>query len=359
MNWAFLAAALAVVCACSEDATHHASNLDASTPPTKDAGHLAPRHDAAPPPAPTHSPVVAPHDAAVLGPQPDAPVTTAPGCSGDLPVLSARDSLTFTEVEPDFHCYRREETDGGKDGDSGVDSGAVVRKVSFSTAFKSLAAGATVDFFHGSSTLGAPFTTEVLDSDGGAVTISLPQREAVVSARIHALPRATEAASIVETRDYGLRVTGDGRSLEGYLLVSASRDLGVREALGGSGSEDPSKALLVVDVRDCAGRPVNGAQVELLDGTTNQVVNAGAMPDGPHVSYSYFALPTPGCAFTTDQQELSTWMMVNAPVNVVNGANIHSYRVRVTGRRQASAAPVVIAEREVELFAGVISYLRP
>lgn len=364
MKLAFTAATLVVVSACSEDAGHHVVGFDASVPPapTKDAGHQVPKRDAAPPPAPTHTPATTPPDAATVTRDSGVPVITPPMCSGDLPVMTARDSLTFTEVAPDFDCYGRDGTDGGTDRDSGVDSGVdsgtVARKVSFDTVLHTLGAGVTVDFFYGSSTLGTPFATQVLDANG-AVTISLPRREAVLSTRFHALGQASQPASIVEARDYGLRLSSDSPSLEGYVLVSASRDLAVREALGGIGSENPSKALLVADVRDCAGRPVNGAQVELFDGATNQLVNAGAMPDDPHISYSYFALPTPACTFTTDQQELATWMMVNAPVNVTGGVETHSYRLRVTGRRQANAAPVTIVEREVELFAGAISYVRP
>jgi hypothetical protein len=265
------------------------------------------------------------------------------------------------EVEPDFDCYMPTATDGGMDRDAGLDGGAVVtRNISFRTVLKSFVAGVAVDVFSGFSTLGTPTSTQILDADGGGAEFSLPAATTLLSVRVHPLTRDNASASIVESREYGLRLSGQSSSLEGFALISDSRELTVRLALGGSGQDDPSKALLMADVRDCAGRPVNGAQVELIDGQTKQPVAAGTETDGPHVAYTYFALPTPTCTFTTDQQEFSDWLMIDAPVNVVNGSNTHSYRLRVKGRRQATdVAPVVIVEREVELFPGVISFVRP
>jgi hypothetical protein len=61
----------------------------------------------------------------------------------------------------------------------------------------------------------------------------------------------------------------------------------------------------------------------------------------------------------TNQQQEASWVLVNAPVNVVDGKKTHSYRLRLKGRRrETDVAPVIFAESEVELFAGVMSAVR-
>lgn len=51
--------------------------------------------------------------------------------------------------------------------------------------------------------------------------------------------------------------------------------------------------------------------------------------------------------------------MINAPVNVAGNSKGHSYRLRLKGRMRASdVAPVVLGEREVELFVGIMSVAR-
>jgi hypothetical protein len=363
MKLALTAATIVVATACSDSARHDNPHLDASSGDARatDAGHHGTKPDAAQPPPPTQMPVAMPHDAAASIPLPDVPIIAPPSCSGDPPVVTAHDLLTNTELAPDFGCYERARTDAGADRDSGLDAGRVVTKsIAFRTVLRSLLEGVTVDFFSGSSTLGIPSSTQVLGGDGGAVTFSLPSTTSVLSVRVHALQRSNAAASVVEMREYGFRLSGERPSIDGFAVVSDSRALAVRLALGGSGQEDPSKALLIADVRDCTGHPVNGAQVDLIEGDTNRPVSVGTAADAPHVAYSYFALPTPMCTFTSDQQEGATWMMVNAPVNVVNGSKTRPYRVRVSGRRQATdSAPVVIVEREVELFAGLVSFVQP
>jgi hypothetical protein len=77
-------------------------------------------------------------------------------------------------------------------------------------------------------------------------------------------------------------------------------------------------------------------------------------PGAPSVGYSEFALPNPECTFTTPGD--GAWVMVNAPVNVSDGAKTHSYRLRMKGRmRESDREPVLLGEREVELFAGAIT----
>ncbi len=52
-------------------------------------------------------------------------------------------------------------------------------------------------------------------------------------------------------------------------------------------------------------------------------------------------------------------MLVNAPVNVTNGAKTRSYRLRFKGRmHESDVAPVILGEREVELFPGGTSFAR-
>jgi hypothetical protein len=57
---------------------------------------------------------------------------------------------------------------------------------------------------------------------------------------------------------------------------------------------------------------------------------------------------------TNEQREA-----VNAPVNVTGNAKTHSYRLRLKGRRRESdPVPVVLREREVELFSGITTVVR-
>jgi hypothetical protein len=216
-----------------------------------------------------------------------------------------------------------------------------------------------VDFFFGPSTLGAPAVTLAFDGQAPVVTLDVPIGVESVSARLRALENSQPALSLVELNEYGLAISSDGASIEGYLLIRDSRALGISLALA-SGREDPSKALIISGVRDCKGRPVRGAQLALVDGETNRPVPTGTEPGLPRVSYAEFALPSTTCTFTSNQQQESSWMMVDAPVNVTAGAKTRSYRLRLQGRLRASdAKPVVLGETEIELFPGGTTYVRP
>jgi hypothetical protein len=79
-------------------------------------------------------------------------------------------------------------------------------------------------------------------------------------------------------------------------------------------------------------------------------VQTGTTGTLPRAAYSLFALPSASCTFTTTGR--SEWMLLNAPVNVSGDKVTHAYRLRLKGRMRASdLEPVVLGEREVELFA--------
>jgi hypothetical protein len=215
-----------------------------------------------------------------------------------------------------------------------------------------------VDFFFSASTLGEPAESRTFDGLSAEVEIDVPADLEFLSARLVGHEALSPEFSPVEINEYGLLVSEDSK-LEGYFLVRDSRKLAINLAFGSKGMEDPNKAVIVAFVRDCKGRPVSGAIFELIDGETNTPVETGAQPGMPRVSYSHLGLPTAECTFSSDQQVVSQFMLIDAPVNVVDGANVHPYRLRMLGRKQASdIEPVMLAEREVELFAGGTTYVR-
>jgi hypothetical protein len=273
------------------------------------------------------------------------------GCTGDPPVMKYLDQQTNTELNPDWGCY----ADAGALADAG--SAVPARRVTFHLGpYPGVYDGVTADFFFGWSTLGAAAVTRVFANDSDAVTFDVPAGRDVVSAWIHALQADSSALSIEESREYGFAVPAGDASIEASGTIHDMRALTVNLVLEG-GREDPAKSLLIADARDCLGRYVGGAQFELVDGETNLPVPTRTAPGAPVTGYWYFALPNAGCDYTGS--ELAQWVMVDAPVNVTGDATTHSYRFRLKGRMHASdPAPVVLGEREIELFAGAITFVR-
>ena len=141
-------------------------------------------------------------------------------------------------------------------------------------------------------------------------------------------------------------------------VISAAVDTLLANVLGNLALGDRNKAVLSAVVRDCRGRDVGGAQLELIDGETNAPVASGSEAGEPRAVYGRFALPHPECTYTS--AERSEWTMVNAPTNVSKGVITHPYRVRAKGRLRASdAEPAILDERAVELFPGDFSFVHP
>jgi hypothetical protein len=283
-------------------------------------------------------------------------------CSGELPVMKVRDLMTNRELEPDWSCYEDGEVDLGAGANADFDGGTDVstRSVSFraATLLPALVAGVTVDFFAGGSTLGMPVATRAFDAESGIVAFDVPAGSTTISARVHALARDNPSYNIIEMREYDFPVPANDAPIDGNVMIRDSRNLAVSLALPFGRSEDPERAIILSAARDCRGRDVRGAQFELVDGESGELVPTGREPDVATSSYWQYALPTADCTFTGNEPD-ATWMLIDAPVNVHDGVKTHPYRLRVKGRMRASdVTPVVFAEREVELFAGVISLVR-
>jgi hypothetical protein len=300
---------------------------------------------------------LAPQDAGVD----DASVTVAASCTGDLPVMKAREQVTRTDVEPDWTCYAADEIDAGLESAPGAASRTVTFRVGLSVSLMNetpafeqqvtaLIAGLTVDFFVGGSTLGTPFATRVFT--GTSVQLDVPVGVTQVSAHFHGQENLLIAGeSLAELHEYGFELPPSGAaSSKGTILFRDSRRLTVSNATGG-GMADPDKALLFALAQDCRGNDVSGAQFELVDTETGALVPTGTAAGVAHPSYEQFALPTTTCTFTTADQP--AWLLIDAPVNIAGDASVHGYRVRVKGRMRASdAEPVIFGERDVELFGG-------
>lgn len=261
--------------------------------------------------------------------------------------MRARDRVTNTELDPDWSCYEVKREQGRAAG---------TRTASFELLFliPALLDGVTVDYFFGSSTLGAPAATRVFDTSG-AVTLELPDGVATLSVHVHGRAR-DDRQSVAETREYDLPIPPGSEAIEGYLLLQDQFALITNLALGGE-SPDLTKAVLTSVVRDCQGRDVSGGVFELIDGQTGKPIETGTDFGAPHSSYFQNALPTTNCTFTSNEQ--AGWVMVNAPVNVDDQGQSRRLRLRLKGRMRArDARPVMIAERDVELFAGTMSLVR-
>ena len=272
-------------------------------------------------------------------------------CSGPLPVMSVLDLESFSEVAPDWSCYARP---------GSPEPSAAARAVSVSVAMSAAGLIAsvdklTLDVFHGPSTLGAPASTLVLHGDQRAASIEVPAGVSSLSTHVHALGTASPQLDVAELREYDVRIPASG-VVEASAYLTSMVALAAREVLGG-GTPDPALARISADVRDCQGRDVGGAQLELIDGATGEPVPTGGEA-GPRSAYSHFAIPDASCTFTTVGR--AEWLMVDAPVNVGAGVRTRSLRLRLRGRMRAEdEQPVIFGEREVELFAGGTTIVRP
>lgn len=281
-------------------------------------------------------------------------------CSGELPVMRARDAATNTWYDPDWSCYERAQApDAGAAPETGEDAGTdrATRNLSvrlIPAQLLPLLSGVKIDFFFGSSTLGAAALSRTFETD--TISLQVPSDIADLSARIDAQAGTVPALAVIESRQYGLSVRADQADAEVVVILRDSRNLITNLALGGD-APDPNAALLVAAARDCRGRELSGGQFELIDSESNEPVSEGTAPGAPRGSYLQFALPTTDCTFTTG--DWPAWVMANAPVNVMSDSNTRAYRLRLKGRmRETDAAPVILGEREVELFQGVISHAR-
>jgi hypothetical protein len=214
--------------------------------------------------------------------------------------------------------------------------------------------GVTVDLFWGTSTLGEPALTRAFQA--GAVTFDTPPGVTMFAARVNPAEGTIPGLSVLEEREYGFPVQPGKTSIEGSFILRDSLALSVDLATSG-GKADPEKALITALALDCRGLQLRGAQYELIDGESGEPVPVGTSPGQPRPSYVQYGLPSTTCEYTSPGT--SAWMLIDAPVNVTNGAKTHAYRVRLKGRKtESDAAPVIIGEREVELFPGILSYVQ-
>ena len=280
-------------------------------------------------------------------------------CAGDLPIMKVRDPTTNAAMEPDWSCFDAPDDEAAAD--AGTAAHAATESIQFRLGIGPLSdapdlaqriltftMGVTVDLYFGASTLGKPAVTRTFDQY--MVSVDVPSGTPSLSARIRPLERAMAGLSIVESREYGIPLpsAATGAAAEAAFTVRDSRKLAANLVLEG-GQEDLTKASLVALARDCRGRDVSGAQLELIDGATNLPLTGEARS-----AYSRFALPDPTCTFSNAEQP--AWWMVNAPVNTSGATKTHSYRLRLKGRmRTGDRAPVVFGETELELFPGIVT----
>jgi len=293
-----------------------------------------------------------------------APAETEPdpaafGCSGALPVMQALDLSTLMHVEPDWSCYPQPGALPAAQAPVAGSGGAMGRKsVEFrlTTLLPVMLDGVSVDLFLGATTLGMPLATRTVETGMDSVSFEVPVDTRLVSVRVQALTRSDSLQSVAETRQYGFPLLPGDTEIEGYIFLRDQQALVATQALAG-GQADPTKAMLSSAARDCRDRYVRGAQFELIDVATGTPVSTDAAAEGPRAAYVMNALPTTDCTFTAG--ELASWVLVNAPVNVSGDMKQRGYRLRMKGRMRASdAEPVVLGERDVELFAGSISFVR-
>lgn len=281
-------------------------------------------------------------------------------CSGELPVMRARDRATDTWYDPDWSCYGSAHTSDASDApETGEDGGTDGATRSLTVRLTPeqllpLLGGVNVDFFFGSSTLGAAAASRTFETD--TVSLQVPLDIADLSARITAQEGVLPALSVIEARHYGLSVRAEQAEAELVVVLRDSRNLITNLALGGD-APDPNAALLVAVARDCRGHDLSGGQFELIDSDSDEPVREGTAPGAPRGSYLQFALPTTDCTFTTG--DWPAWVMANAPVSAMHDEKTRAYRLRLKGRmRETDAAPVILGERAVELFQGVITHAR-
>lgn len=172
------------------------------------------------------------------------PIVAAPPCAGELPVMQAYERETLSRVEPDWSCYATEAGVTTDNSDAGADRAAILQLT--------YAPGNNVAF-------------------GGGYR--------------RCLLRAVDPRQPGDHWDYGCRCGDD-------------------HVLGG----DRSKALLGAAVRDCRGRDVGGAQLELIDGEANTPVVSGTAAGEPRAVYGRFALPDRQCTYTSaERSQANVW----------------------------------------------------
>jgi hypothetical protein len=282
-------------------------------------------------------------------------------CSGELPVMQGFDAQMNMSTEPDWGCYTGstsvDDADGGTAPSSGTATPAIIR-VTYAPGNNVGFAGATVDQFFGPSTLGKPASTGVSDSTGQIMfqAASGTQR---ISMRLHAMTDPNSALSnFVDSYVLELPIAWPPSFNGVSAFISQGVDATLVNVLGSPDLGDKTKAFLGATVRDCQGHDVGGAQVELIDVSTDMPVDMGMGAGEPRGVYGRFALPDKTCTFTTPQR--AEWLMLNAPVNVSNDAVSHQYKVRSKGRRRDSdAEPVILAEQMVELHSGGYTFTSP
>lgn len=285
----------------------------------------------------------------------DTPAETAgtraagSSCSGALPVMTAFDVTSGSEVAADWSC-----SDSAVGSEPSPEHDAVFR-LNYAPAGVVPTPGVTMDFYFSNSTLGHPDFSGVSAQSTGALMLSIPRGTSALSVVAHAQTDAVAGLETYESHEYDVPMVGTNISGASYL--QAGIDILPSNVIGPGAHTDLTKATIFAALEDCGGRSVGGAEFELIDGQTQESVADGAsMPGAPRAVYFQFALPGLSCTHTSIQD--GVWMMLYAPINVSAGTRTTSYRLRVSGRKQANDVdPVIIMERELELFAGAVTAL--
>jgi hypothetical protein len=268
--------------------------------------------------------------------------------------MKLRDPATNRGIDPDWSCYGRQvqpDSAAARSVQFALSIGPLPDAADLQQRIFSLIEGVSVEIYFGPSTLGAPALTRVFDAP--TVAFDVPAGVTNLSARIVPIARDNPSLSLVEIREYGILIAPDTHMATGNFILHDSRTLAANLALNG-GMEDPTKALIVAVARDCSGHDLHGARLELVDAETHEPVPTGTQYGEPCAAYTQFALPTSACTFSVAEQP--AWMLVNAPVNVRDGAKTKGYRLRIKGRmEERDLEPVVFAEGDVELFPGSVT----
>jgi hypothetical protein len=257
--------------------------------------------------------------------------------------------------EPDWGCY----ADAVKDAcpSLGVEKSATVQ-VSYAPGNNVAVAGVVVDQFFGPSTRGKPSFSGVTD-DAGRVTFQAPSGTERISFWLHGATGTGDALKdLVDVYAFGVPLVWPPSVVSASAVVSVAVNTVLINVLGSLDLADRNRAVIMAAVRDCSGHDVAGAQLELVDATTNTVITPGVGVGEPRAVYGRYALPDTTCRYTN--AERAEWMMLNAPTNVSGGAASHAYKVRATGRMRASdTEPVLLDERAIELYPGSFSFVYP
>jgi hypothetical protein len=280
-------------------------------------------------------------------------VAMEPPCSGDLPVMSGFDAQTGSTLEPDWSCYlsiTQSDADAGVLIDPGTAPSAVI-EVSYAPGNNVPFPAAMIDQFFAPSALGKPAYSGIADA-AGRLMFPAPAGTERISLHVHAVADPMNPiGEIVDTYAFDVPFAWPPHVVKASAYVTVAVDATIVNVLGSAELGDKTKAILYANVRDCQGRDVGGAQVELIDVATQAPVAVGTAACQPFGVYGRFALPDTTCTFTTAQR--SEWMLLNAPVNVSNGAVSQAFKVRAKGRMRASdVEPVILDERPVELHSG-------